>query len=247
MNMYDSAHISHIKSYLLLADRRGIVYATRRYLFLGYIKLQQLLFPIIKIWRKSAPFTFMGHKLEYFYHPYNVTWLNERVLEVPIFKHLLSSCGDNTSILEVGSVLGNYTPIFHTVVDKFSRDIDVVNKDILDFYPKTKYKLVLSISTMEHIGVDDTVNDPRLAIKAISHVLENCLLNEGVFWFSFAFGYNPTLDDYVLSNFSQSSWFFHRIGVTEWCPTVDPVLIQSAKYDAPFKLGNLLCVVRCSK
>ena len=64
----------------------------------------------------------------------------------------------NTSwknIFEVGSVLSHYFPINHDVLDKYEKGHGVINQDVVDFKPHNKYDLIVSISTLEHVGFDD--------------------------------------------------------------------------------------------
>src|SRR4051812_46303220 len=65
-------------------------------------------------------FFFEGALLQYFYAKYNITWVTERVLEVPIGLYLLKQAKPSES-LEIGSVLGHYVRPEHTVLDKFER------------------------------------------------------------------------------------------------------------------------------
>ena len=57
--------------------------------------------------RKIEFFYFQEKKLEYLIHKYNITWINERTIEVPIVLDWIKD-SKSKSILEVGSVLQNY-------------------------------------------------------------------------------------------------------------------------------------------
>src|SRR5687768_3786868 len=99
-------------------------------------------------------FFFEGATLEYFYAKYNITWVTERVLEIPIGLYCLREAGPRQT-LEVGNVLSHYIKPEHTVLDKFERAEGIINEDILEYRPDRTFDLILSISTFEHIGYED--------------------------------------------------------------------------------------------
>ena len=74
-------------------------------------------------------FTFSDKTLPLFYHRYNMTWANERAVEVPIAREYLSQ-HTGQRVLEVGNVLSHYGEVDHVVLDKFERDKGVVNEDL---------------------------------------------------------------------------------------------------------------------
>lgn len=45
---------------------------------------------IIKIYKLNKNFMFKNIKLNYFIHSYNTTWLNERIVEIPIILSFIS-------------------------------------------------------------------------------------------------------------------------------------------------------------
>lgn len=103
---------------------------------------------------RAKTFQFDGREYEYLYHPYNKTWENERGVEIPIFRELLLN-HKGKRVLEVGNVLSHYFPIHHEVVKQYEVGSSVINEDIVEFVPQDKYDLILSISTLEHVGWDE--------------------------------------------------------------------------------------------
>jgi hypothetical protein len=110
-------------------------------------------------------FEFDGKTRRYFIHPHNNTWMNERMVEIPIVSDLVKqNAGKN--ILEIGNVIKHYMPdATHTVVDKYEKSDGVLNCDIIDYQPPAEngadaafhgYDLIISISTFEHIGFDES-------------------------------------------------------------------------------------------
>src|SRR5881227_3214237 len=86
-------------------------------------------------------FFFEGATLEYFYAKYNITWVTERALEVPIGLHCVKEAGAKQT-LEVGNVLGHYVKPEHAVLDKFERAPGIVNEDILEYRPGRTFDLI---------------------------------------------------------------------------------------------------------
>jgi SAM-dependent methyltransferase len=137
-------------------------------------------------------FVFQGETYPYLYHRRHPSWLNERAVEVPI-AHRLVQRHAGARILEVGNVLGLYGPRDHLVVDKYEHAPGVLNIDALDIRDARSYDLVVSISTIEHIGWDEHPQDPERAPRAIEH-LASLLAPGGTFMFTVPGGYNPHLD-----------------------------------------------------
>ena len=89
-------------------------------------------------------FIFEGQALPLFYHRYNMTWANERAVEVPIAAEFLRRF-DGKRVLEVGNVTTHYLDTEHTVIDKYERGSGIVNEDIADFAPGERFDLILSL------------------------------------------------------------------------------------------------------
>jgi SAM-dependent methyltransferase len=144
---------------------------------------------------KKHDFSFKGEKYPYFYHPYNKTWRNERAVEIPLSLKLLNDNKDK-NVLEIGNVLSHYQKINHDVLDKYEIGHSVINKDIIDFNPEKKYDLIISISTIEHIGWDEVPRDQTKTLKAINHML-GLLSPGGSIYVTFPMGYNSDLENHI--------------------------------------------------
>ena len=136
-------------------------------------------------------FSFAGRRHRYFVHPYNQTWRNERAVEVPIVWAEVQA-HPGAGLLEVGNVLGHYFPVRHDRVDKYERAQGIRNVDIVDFHGGP-YDLILSISTLEHVGYDEDTEEPDKPIRAIQH-LRTLLSPGGKMVATLPMGYNPSLD-----------------------------------------------------
>jgi len=123
----------------------------------------------LPLWRRSwrdRTFTLGGETYPYLVHNYNLTWSNERAIEVPVaWREVERRPG--ASILEVGNVLAHYHRFPHDVVDKFERAAGVANLDVVDLPAAKRYDLVVTISTLEHVGFDEEPKDPEKPLRAM--------------------------------------------------------------------------------
>lgn len=161
-----------------------------------------LLYTLIK---KKGTFDYDGDTLDYFYHRYNHTWTNERKIELPIIRREVYDMKDKTKLLEVGNVLSHYGSIGHKVIDKYEISPVVNNVDAADFRTDNKYDLIISISTLEHIGYDEHPQEPYKILRVIEN-LKKCLSKKGKIIFTVPIGYNPYLDELI---------FHDRLPLTE--------------------------------
>ncbi len=154
---------------------------------------------IANLWRKKErEFVFNGKRYSYFHHPYNFTWLNERCVEIPIARDIMSQY-HGKKILEVGNVLSRYdSTLTHTVVDKYetSSRPNYYVEDAETFTAGAPYDLIISISTLEHVGWDETPRDPEKIGRTIKH-LRGLLSEKGRLFFTAPVGYSPPLNESV--------------------------------------------------
>jgi hypothetical protein len=142
----------------------------------------------------DGSFELGGDRYEYLHHRHNFTWLNERAIEVPIGARAVAAAPAGARVLEVGNVLGHYgTARPRDVLDKYERGPGVVNSDVLDFRPADRYDLIVSLSTLEHVGWDEEPRDPERAVAAIAHLRE-LLAPGGTLLATVPVGYHPELD-----------------------------------------------------
>ncbi len=144
-------------------------------------------------------FQFQGRR--YAYYRSRKTRFNERAVELPIVKRELYGCG--RSILEVGNVFHKHWskgPPEWPVVDLYEKPYPhVINEDITKFETSERYDLVVSVSTLEHVGFDyQEKRDPtmcRIAVERIKGLLEP----GGRLIVTCGFGYNRNWDRMVVS------------------------------------------------
>ena len=155
--------------------------------------LSYFYYPYKKIFKSSETFEFQGKKLNYFFHLYNATCRSERAIEVPIIMDIINNNKSKT-ILELGNVLSHYYSFEHDILDKYDKSRKVIRQDVVDFKSTKKYDLIVSISTIEHIGWDESPRDDTKIEKTIK-ALEDCLAPNGRIVITFPQGYNDRLDE----------------------------------------------------
>ena len=163
------------------------------------------LFPLVVIQRAmacafyktcmSGTFELGGRRYPYFYHLANATFRSERCVELPIARAYCARF-NGRRILEVGNVLNHYRPFPHDVVDKYETADQVYNEDVVDYKPPEPYDLIVSVSTLEHVGWDETPREPYKVKKAVMH-LASLLAAGGTLVVTMPLGYNDHLDELV--------------------------------------------------
>jgi len=145
---------------------------------------------------KKQEYFYFNNKLPYFYHKYNKAWKSERTIEIPIFRMFIKE-NIGKDLLEIGNVINHYYPFNHLVLDKYEKAEGVINEDILGFKTKKKFDFIFSISTFEHIGIDDYPKNPEKAVLALKYVLKNLLKKNGLFVLSFPLNYNKAIKEMI--------------------------------------------------
>ncbi len=140
-------------------------------------------------------------------------------------------------------MLSHYFPIYHKVVDKYEKAESVVNEDIVQMPLTKKYDLIVSISTLEHVGWDEELKDSQKTIRAVSR-LRSLLNPKGRIVVTIPIGYNPHLDALLRSNRIGFDKILCLKRVSEdnrWVETTWKD-IENSKFNSPFPFANGLVV-----
>lgn len=203
---------------------------------------KQLVFNIYFFVIPGKKFVLNKKKYSYFRHPYNRTWENERIVEIPLIYKLVK-CYAQEDILEIGNVLENYYPFLnHDVLDKYESGSYIISGDAEFFRPTNKYKLIISISTMEHIGWDETPRDPEKLLRAFKNIVENCLTKNGVFAVTMPIGYNTSFDAFLDTrriSFTKK-FFLRRISKKNTWVESGYSEVKGIQFGYPFQNANAI-------
>jgi hypothetical protein len=138
-------------------------------------------------------FLFKNISFEYKDFEYNRTIINERCVEVSLAEKFIKEI---ESFVEIGCVTPHYYNHNNKVYDLTDNHPKAINKDadLIDLNGKN----ILSISTIEHFGLND-YNNPVEIGKAVNFLKKILSLNTKhlITW---ALGVNIELDEYALSN-----------------------------------------------
>lgn len=197
-----------------------------------------------KTFRKNKTFRYQGKELKYFYHIYNRTVASERVIEIPIAKFYLDKF-KGKKVLEIGNVLWHYFYTQHAVVDKYEKGLRVINKDVVSFKLPGEYDLILSISTMEHVGYSygEKMNPAKFS-QGISN-LKKHLKKGGLLVVTFPLYYNEYITDLIKKNKSPFSkeTFFKRVSyLNEWGEVSRNEALKGNAYEGHFANANVLYI-----
>jgi len=192
--------------------------------------------------RQPKAFLFQGKIYHYLYHRYGEAWNSERTVEVPIVQEVVQQY-HGRKVLEVGNVLSHYFPVCHTVLDKYEKVPGVINEDVVDFRPPDSYDLIVSISTLEHVGYDESPRDDSKFWRAIEN-LKRLLARDGVMIITLPIGYNRNVDDLLKEKrelFTRISYLKRISRNNEWME-VSWDEIKDVKFEFPFPYANGVAV-----
>ena len=206
----------------------------------GYAEVQTKLRPLL-----GESFELDGRRYPYFLHRAG-TWRAERAVELALGKAWLEEVGRGR-VLEVGDVLTKYVPHEHTVVDKYGVAPGVINEDVTTF-TAPPFDLIISISTIEHVGWDELPRDPEKIPRVIAHLRE--LLNPGgTLWVTLPYDYNRDLDDLLEADalpFDHIS-YLKRLNVLNHWRQCDRSELAGCRYGRPFVAASGLVVARLTR
>lgn len=237
------------------ARTRGFVHVVRSAAEIVSIRLSdsaQLWYHLVL--RSRRRYTLAGRPYRYFYHKHNRTWLNERSVEVPIVWDVVRRHPAG-SVLEVGNVLSHYFPVSHDIVDKYERAPGVLNIDVVDLSSDKRYRLIVTISTLEHVGWDENpvskervdLSDDKI-IRAIGN-LQRHLTDDGEILITVPLGHNPILDSQIEGGWIplESQMFMVRVSKDNRWEQADRSRCRGARYGHPFTMANAIAILRVRK
>jgi hypothetical protein len=195
-----------------------------------------------KTFKASRKFNFNGEEYNYFYHKYNGAWANERAVEVPIIWKIIKQ-NYGKKILEIGNVLSHYFPVSYDILDKYEKTNGVINEDVVYFETSKKYDLIVSISTLEHVGWDEQQKEPKKILFAIDNI-KKLLTDKGQAVVTLPIGYNHDMDGLLKSKELKftKEYYLKRISKDNIWIEAKWEEIKDLKYGTPFPAANGLII-----
>lgn len=193
-----------------------------------------------RVFRANKTFALEGQSYPYAVHLQNATFRNERAVEIPIALGMFPLAGQ---ILEVGNVLSQYGRFPHDIVDKYEEGAGVVNVDIVDYEPGKRYDTIISISTLEHVGWDETPREPEKLLRAMAK-LRSLLTPGGRLLITVPLGYNSCLDAFIRDGaFEGIRWLYlERVSrANDWVQTTQEKALQRG-FASRYPCANALAV-----
>ncbi len=187
-----------------------------------------------------------GKRYNYFYHSHG-SCFNERCVEIPICLDLLKKY-DYNDVLEVGNVIGMYMPVYHQVLDKYDKSIGVINEDVVSFNSCRHYKLIFSISTLEHVGFDEwkdkKFSNTNKVIRSVNNLKRLLGDDGGKLVVTMPLGFRESLDEFIYDNlFDFSSCFFmKRISHSNRWVQMEKNKIDGIRFNSPFPKAHGLFI-----
>ena len=197
--------------------------------------------------RRYPTFLFQNKQYPYLYSQKNFAWTTERIVEVPLVLPFLdSSYRTHARILEVGDVVRQYSPYKeHDILDKYEYRKGLINLDVEDFKPDHQYDLIVSVSTMEHVGFNDP--DPYDAEKiprSFRLFHEKWLAPGGIAVITMPIGFNPEVDKRLRAHsfpFAKT-YFMKRVSADNRWEEATEGEALSMKYNEPFNNANAVVI-----
>ena len=194
--------------------------------------------PIKKRTFGTEQFQWQDKSLAYAVASYNATWRNERAIEVPILIDFLKANQDR-KILELGNVSHYYYNHQHTVVDKYETNPKIINQDIMEVSFPEAFDGILSISTLEHVGWDETPRSSDKILKSLDR-LKSFTKDADNVLFSYPTGYNDYLDDMIAADALpfQEHHYYIRVDAANHWELTDRKTALKAGYGKSFAGAN---------
>ena len=134
------------------------------------------------------------------------------------------------------------------MVDKYERAEGIINADIVDYSPPDKYDLIISISTLEHVGWDrDQKNSKKIPIAV--NQLKKMLSPVGKLLVTVPIGFNCFLDEMIRDNalgFSAQHFLKRTSQANEW-EEAGWSDVRNSEYGSPYGNANAIMVANYSK
>jgi len=226
---YDNPSL--LKTAINIYKKEGLTATVRKILIYVMYKTDYSIF--------NRDFNVNGEIYQYFINRYMAV-RSERVVEIPFAMDFLKKNDyEKKRVLEIGNVLSYYFDLHYKIVDKYERGTHIDTVDIIDFNPDEKYDIIISISTIEHIGYDEPVREVGKSKKAFLKIID-LLDNKGIALITVPLVYNPEIDSIITNNEIEFSkrYFLKRISHLNLWKETNMEEAMSYKYGSKYPNAN---------
>ena len=181
------------------------------------------------------------------YHvPTNGFRSSERAIEVPLAIDFISHYVKNEPIVELGCVLPYYIlkRENHMAYDLADQHPQSIKRDIREIADAEYCGNVISISTIEHIGLGEYGIDVKGNVTAVV-VLKRIMANAKRYFITFPLGHNTELDEYVSKNTNLGERYVTRKQrePNDWVVVGKSELTDEMKRYGTYLRANTVCVL----
>ena len=170
---------------------------------------------------------------------------SERAIEVPLAVDFLSNYVKDDPVVELGCVLPYYIlkKANHVVYDLTDRHPQNTRRDIREMGGADLRGNVVSISTIEHIGLNEYgIAEGNVSAKDI---LKRIVDNARKYFVTFPLGHNVALDKYVLETNDLGEQYVTRTleDPNDWTVVEKENLTEEMKRYGTYLRANTVCVL----
>lgn len=246
---YNQTKIPYSKRVSELTSQKGkvatMVYISRYILNIIYLKILVFFLQPFYHYLFDRYFFYNDNKIAYSMYKYigsaPMGFYQERIIEIPLAKFFINNA-KFSSCLEVGNVTPHHFKFSHEVIDKYEVGEGIVNEDIASYHFERKYDLIISVSTLEHVGFDELEREPNKVRKSLKNML-SALNTGGSVFVTVPCNYNPEVDEIVRSNeFNFNIYFYKQTKYNSWSQINKGTALENMKNraESPYKILAIL-------
>ncbi len=129
------------------------------------------------------------------------------------------------------------------MVDRYEASPYIRNEDVAEFEPGRRYRFIVSISTIEHVGWDEEPRDNSKPRRAMAN-LHRLLAPGGRMLVTLPLGYNPVIDRMLFCGDLgfEATHYLKRVDAANHWEEVARPEVEASQYGHPFPWANALAV-----
>ena len=150
------------------------------------------------------------------------------------------------TVLEIGNVMHQLLviPKGYDVLDKYEIGKKIINEDAVSFKSNKRYDMILSVSTIEHIGFDEEDKDPNKPVATIRNI-KKLLKPTGRIFITVPLRYNPAIDKMIREQSFKfmRSYFLKRVSYWGYWKQTTMEDALRMKYRSRYQNANAIAIL----